>query len=105
MGTPLRALRPRWLALPGREHMGIELDCPRHPDGHRVELWFANPGDTGPAKDASASYWVASSCDDLNTLTLLPWQGAPYLPIRIGHWAGWLVEGELNEARVLGAGW
>jgi hypothetical protein len=104
MGIPLRVLRPKWLADPGREQMGIELDCPRHPDAERVQVWFINPGDGGaPAPDDGRQmlHMASDSEDGLEGLTLLPFGGAAYRPIRVGHWFGWLIEGELNECRVM----
>lgn len=105
MGVPLRVLRPQWLAGAGRERMGLELDCPRHPDGERIQVWFSNPGDQGPPAevDGMRLLHVASDEEDgLDGLTLLPFGGAAYRPIRLGHWYGWLIEGELSEARITG---
>ena len=96
IGIPLKALRPKWLADVDREHMGLEMDCPRHPDGHRVQLWFANPGDGG-APRFGASYWVTSLCE-LEELTLSATDGAGHRAIKIGHWTGWLADGQLFEA-------
>lgn len=101
---PLRVLRPSWLALPGREHMGVELDCPVHPDGHRVELWFENPCDGGPPAAGKALCWLASACD-FEDLTVVPMGTAPYRPLVVGHWTGWLIESNLQECRVVGVAW
>lgn len=104
MGVPLRVLRPRWLAEgEEREHMGIELDCPRHPDEHRVQLWFENPGDGDAPKPGATAFLL--SCCDFEELTLAPSAGAAYRPLHIGHWHGWVVDGELSECRVTGVAW
>jgi len=107
--VPLSLLRPRWLALEGREHMGLELDCPRHPDGERVQVWFENPCDGGPPIEVQGSrLWLASGCDEegsLHEVTLLPGGGASYRPVQLGHWWGWLIEGQLSECRVTGVAW
>lgn len=104
--VPLRLLRPKWLAAEGREHMGLELDCPAHPDGHRVSVWFANPGDGGPPREGERYYaWLAACCD-FDELTLMPENGEAHQPIRLcDHWRGWVIDGQLGEARILGVGW
>lgn len=107
MGVALRYLRPKWLAEPGREHMGLELDCPSHPDApHRLRIWFENPGDGGPPSPSAHPprlAWLASACD-FDELTVVPSGTAPYRPLEVGHWSGWLIEGEISEARIVGIG-
>lgn len=102
--VPLRLLRPKWLAEDGRERMGLELDCPRHPDGHRLQVWFANPGDGGlPKAGAGRRLWLANCCD-MKDLTLMPASGEAHEPIRLcEHWRGWIIDGELGEVRIAGA--
>lgn len=106
--VPLRVLRPQWLKDPGREDpVGVELDCPRHPDQHRALLYFENPSDGGapsPRAPRGAMCHLASLPDETE-LTLLPLGPAPYQPLSIGHWSGWLIEGHLTECRVVGVTW
>lgn len=100
--VPLRLLRPRWLEEQGRPHLGLEIDCPRHPDGHRVRLWFQNPPDGGPAHEAGAGawrVWLLADVDDIDRVTLLPAAGLGTRPVALGHWEGWIVEGEVTEAQ------
>lgn len=86
--------------------MGLELDCPVHPDGHRITIWFVNPGDGGPPKEgAPHQAWLANCCD-LAELTLMPPNGEAFQPVRIcEHWRGWVIDGELGEARITSVGW
>lgn len=103
----LAGLAPAWEAVEGRQRMGFSMDCPRHPGCHRVALWFENPEDGGtPRAGVEAQHLVTVLVDELELLTVVPAGGYP--PdgcVQIGHWVGWLANGQLTEALISGVAW
>lgn len=99
----LERLRPAWVALEGRFRMGLELDCPEHID-HRTRVWFDNPEDgMEPHAQASATV-LEGEPEGFSHLTLIP-AGDPHGCVFLGHWYGWVVDGELVPCLITGVAW
>lgn len=95
-GVPLLQYRPEWIdSPPPRGRVGFTFGCPRHPNNHRIALWFENPGDHGEPVRARRLYWRQGSSFDSLTVFGLDEEQAINVP---GHWRGWLVEGLLFES-------
>lgn len=105
----LLELHPEWLADPGRSRMGLRLDCPRHPWApERAVAWFENPGDGGEPKSGSHVLvtLLGDEDEDFGSLTLVASGGyPPDCCIQLGHWFGWLADGQLTESLFSGVAW
>lgn len=105
---PLTDYRPTWLAIDGRERLGLELDCPGPMHSHRIRIWLANPDQGAPAsaleRDGEPVFWFLG--DDLAELTIMRPHGSAEEPINIpGHFRGWIVDGLVVESFISGIGW
>lgn len=106
MRRPISELDPRYLALDGRDRMGVSLSCPRGEEEthkaargiHRVEFWFSRPEDQGPPNHDRAP-WLYAHFGNLESpehFSVYSELGRP-LEAR-GCWRGYFVEGVLYDA-------
>lgn len=96
-GRSIIHFAPQWLTdgTPHRFQMGMSMLCPTH-RSHRLEFWFANPGDGDPPIQGHRPlyYRTGGALVEL-TLVNIGHRGDMLLEF-LGCWTGRIIEGVVS---------